>query len=155
MNAGLRSWWPALPAALILYWGASDFINRYPRAKERPAERLAGGGPDSLLSYARAFAADSVPRPEADADNPFRPIHPPKAQAAPGAASRVRTEPPPRKYVLRGTVGRDVATIANNAGEKMIVKAGDRIDSADVVSIEPNRVVLKDRAGKFELQTEK
>jgi hypothetical protein len=52
-------------------------------------------------------------------------------------------------------VGRDVATIANHAGQKMIVKAGDRIDSAEVVSIEPNRVVLKDRAGKFELQTEK
>jgi hypothetical protein len=154
MNATLRTWWPALPAALILYWGASDFIARYPRAKERPAERLAGGGPDSLLTFARAFAADTVPA-AGDPENPFRPIHPPKAQADRGSARFVRTEPPPRRYALRGTVGRDVATLANNAGQKMIVKVGDRIDSAEVVSIEPNRVVLKDRAGKFELQTEK
>jgi hypothetical protein len=155
LNAGLRAWWPALPAALILYWGASDFVGRYPKAAERPAERLAGGGPDSLLAFARAFSADTVSHPEQVPDNPFRPIHPPKASAAAAGASLIRTEPPPRKYVLRGTVGRDVATIANNSGQKMIVKAGDRIDSAEVVSIEPNRVVLKDRAGKFELQTEK
>ena len=155
MNAGWRAWWPAFPAALILYWGASDFIDRYPRAVERPAERLAGGGPDSLLAFARAFAADTVPPQASNPDNPFRPIHPPKPVAAPGGPGMVRTEPPPRKYVLRGTVGRDVATIANNSGQKMIVKAGDRIDSAEVVSIEPNRVVLKDRAGKFELQTQK
>jgi hypothetical protein len=155
MSAGLRTWWPALPAALILYWGVAGFIEQYPRAKERPSERLAGGGPDSLLAFARALAADSVPPAAGEPENPFRPIHPAKSQAARGAASLVRTEPPPRRYVLRGTVGRDVATIANHAGQKMIVKAGDRIDSAEVVSIEPNRVVLKDRAGKFELQTEK
>jgi hypothetical protein len=48
-----------------------------------------------------------------------------------------------------------VATIANAAGQRVIVKAGDQIDSAEVISIEPNRVIMKDRAGRFELQTEK
>jgi hypothetical protein len=154
MSGGWRSWWPALPAALILYWGASDFAARYPQPRERRAERLSGSGPDSLLAFARALAADTA-APAAEPANPFRPIHPGKSQAGASAAALVRMEPPPRRYVLKGTVGRDVATIANNAGQKMIVKAGDRIDSAEVVSIEPNRVILKDRAGKFELQTEK
>ncbi len=155
MSSGLRAWWPALPAALILYLGGADFIDRYPRAKERPAERLFGGGPDSLLAFARVFATDTASASAGDQESPFRPIHPSKAQPAHGAGPLVRIEPPPRRYVLKGTVGRDVATIANHLGQKLIVKAGDRIDSAEVVSIEPNRVVLKDRAGKFELQTEK
>lgn len=154
MSDGVRRWWPALPAALILYLGGSDFIARYPHAQVRAAERLSGGGPDSLLAIARAFAADTVRTSAAAADNPFRPIHPPKAEGRPASAV-VHIEPPPRRYVLKGTVGRDVATIANNAGQKMIVKAGDRIDSAEVISIEPNHVILKDRAGKFDLQTEK
>jgi hypothetical protein len=154
MSGSLRRWWPALPAALILYWVGSDFIARYPREQVRSAERLSSGGPDSLLAFARAFAADTA-RPSAAAPgNPFRPIHAPKAEGR-TAATAMHTEPPPRKYVLKGTVGRDVATIANSAGQKMIVKAGDRIDSAEVISIEPNHVVLKDRAGKFDLQTEK
>jgi hypothetical protein len=152
MSEALRRGWPILPAALILYWGASDFVARYPHAQGRRAERLAGTAPDSLLAIALAAAADSSRAPEVPAENPFRPIHPPKA-AEPAAA--VHVEPPPRKYVLKGTVGRDVATIANGAGQRVIVKAGDRIDSAEVISIEPNRVILKDRAGKFELQTEK
>lgn len=154
MSEGLRRWWPALPAALILYWGGSDFIARYPHAQARAAERLSGGGPDSLLAIARRFAADSARAPATAPENPFRPIHAPKAESR-GPMAAIHVEPPPRKYVLKGTVGRDVATVANNAGLKMIVKAGDRIDSAEVISIEPNRVILKDRAGRFELQTEK
>lgn len=154
MSEGLRRWWPALPAALILYWGGSDFVARYPQAQSRPAERLSRGGPDSLLAIARGFAADTAQSPAAPGDNPFRPIHAPKTKGS-GALAAVHLEPPPRKYVLKGTVGRDVATIANGAGQRVIVKAGDQIDSAEVISIEPNRVIMKDRAGKFELQTEK
>ncbi len=154
MSGGLRRWWPVLPAALILYWAGSDFVARYPREQARSAERLSFGGPDSLLAIARAFVADTA-RPSATApENPFRPIHTPKPEGR-TAATAMHIEPPPRKYVLKGTVGRDVATIANNAGQKMIVKTGDSIDSAEVVSIEPNHVVLKDRAGKFDLQTGK
>lgn len=154
MSRGALKWWPALPAALILYWGGDDFIARFPREKARRAERVSGTGPDSLLAFARAFAAETAAGVPAALENPFRPIHPPKPQGASSSAG-VRIEPPPRRYVLKGTVGKDVATIANNSGQKMIVKAGDRIDSAEVVSIETNRVILRDRAGKFELQTEK
>lgn len=154
MSEGLRKWWPALPAAVILYWGGADFVARYPQAQGRPAERLSRGVPDSLLTIAREFAADTAQAPAAPGENPFRPIHAPKPKGTGGAVA-VHIEPPPRRYVLKGTVGRDVATIANAAGQRIIVKAGDQIDSAEVISIEPNRVILKDRAGKFELQTEK
>ena len=111
MSGGLRRLWPALPAALILYWVGSDFIERYPREQARAAERLSSGGPDSLLAIARAFAADTGRPSLASPDNPFRPIHAPKPQGQ-AAASAIHIEPPPRKYVLKGTVGRDVATIA-------------------------------------------
>jgi hypothetical protein len=67
----------------------------------------------------------------------------------------MRPPPPPRDYHLKGTVGRDVATIVADGGRKHIVKTGDRVDSAEVVSIEPNKVVLKDRAGRFELYLER
>lgn len=154
MSGSLRRWWPALPAAIILYLGAADFLARYPRAQERRSERLAGSGPDTLLAFARAFAADTGRRGNAAAESPFRPLHPPRPQGA-AAAAGMRIEPPPRRYILKGTVGREVATIANNAGNRQIVRVGDSIDSAEVVSIESNRVVLRDRAGKFELQTEK
>jgi len=154
MSDGLRRWWPALPAALILYWGGADFVDRYPQTQGRPAERLSRGAPDSLLAIARGFAADTAQATAAPVENPFRPIHAPKPKG-PGGLAAVHLEPPPRKYVLKGTVGRDVATIANAAGQRVIVKAGDQIDSAEVISIEPNRVIMKDRAGKFELQTEK
>ena len=155
MSEALRRWWPALPAALILYWGGVDFLAQYPRARARTAERLSGSRPDSLLAYASAFAGDTGVSAPSEDENPFRPIHPLRPPGGPASAAAVHLEPPPRKYVLKGTVGRDVATIANNAGQKLIVKAGDHIDSAEVVSIEANRVLLKDRAGKFELQTEK
>lgn len=154
MKERWQHWWPAIPACLILYFGGAAFVQKYPRAQERRNENaVRAGGPDSLLAFARKAA-----RPESVAavasENPFRPIHAPHSENAnPGSA--VRVEPPPRRYVLKGTVGSDVATIANNSGQKMIVKAGDRIDSAEVVSIGPNRVTLKDRAGKFDLQTEK
>jgi hypothetical protein len=153
MIAPLRAWWPALAALAIAYFGLSDFAARYPRARESRAERPGGARPDTLLAFARAHASDSVRRALPAGGNPFRPIHP--ARSATASAPGLRIEPPPRNYVLKGTVGVEVATIADNAGQKRIVRVGDAIDSAQVVSIAPNRVLLKDRAGKFELQTER
>jgi hypothetical protein len=150
----LQRWWPALPAALILYFGGAAFVADYPAAPERRSENVyRAGGPDSLLTYARK-AAHPDSAAQTASENPFRPIHAPHSEG-PVPGSAVKIEPPPRHYVLKGTVGNDVATITNSAGQKMIVKAGDQIDSAEVISIGPNRVTLKDRAGKFDLQTEK
>ncbi len=154
MNERIQRWWPALPAALILYFGGANFLAKYPVAQERRSDRnFSAAGPDSLLAFARR-AAQPESVHAAASDNPFRPIHAPHSEG-PVPGSAVKLEPPPRHYVLKGTVGSNVATIANNAGQKMIVKAGDRIDSAEVISIGPNLVTLKDRAGKFDLQIEK
>jgi hypothetical protein len=153
MNERLSKWWPALPACLILYLGGASFVEKYPRAPDRPASRFTGArGPDSLLAIARHDAAPDSSR-TAPGDDPFRPIHAPRP-AAP-AAPVVKGDPPVRRYVLKGTVGADVATIVNNHGQRVIVKAGDVLDSAEVVSIEANKVTLKDRGGKFELIQEK
>ena len=156
MRDKLLQWWPVAPALVILYLGGAGFLEKYPRAAARRADRAIGSGtPDSLLAYVKsgvrgADTASAVPDP---ADNPFRPIHQPRPAGQ--AANAPRLAPPPRHYVLRGTVGNNVATITNGAGQKQIVKVGDSIDSAEVVSIEANKVVLKDRGGKFELLNQK
>ncbi|HKP97693.1 MAG TPA: hypothetical protein VJ385_18270 [Fibrobacteria bacterium] len=149
MKERLWDWWPALPACLILYLGGASFLEKYPQATERRADRFAGaGGPDSLLAFVRKGTDPAASRDSAAADNPFRPIRAPLSESR---GQAVKAEPPPRRYVLKGTVGTNVATIANNSGLKQIVKVGDSIDSAEVVSIETNKVVLRDRGGKFEL----
>ncbi len=155
MKENFRHWWPAVPACLILYLGGSAVLEKYPRPSERRWDRSAGvGAPDSLLAYVRQTMRPAAPPDTINAsENPFRPIHAihPQGQAGPA----VKIDPPPRRYVLKGTVGTSVATIANNAGLKQIVKVGDAVDSAEVVSIETNKVVLRDRAGKFELLFQK
>ncbi len=168
MRDRLLRWWPALPAAAILYLGGTSFVEKYPRASERRAERQGGSAePDSLMAFIGSGTALVAESPAGDSaegttaataaagavGNPFRPIHQPRPAGRPG--SHVKTEPPPRRFILKGTVGSNVATIANNSGQKQIVKVGDRIDSAEVVSIEANKVILKDRAGRFELLNEK
>ena len=149
------------PALLILYLGGNAFIGSYPRAPHRSTDQGSrASGPDSLLAFIHdGIKSDSLTRNASinavpARENPFRPIHGPNF-AAEHAQSGPKIEPPARKYVLKGTVGFEVATIADHTGRKLIVKVGDGVDSAVVVSIEPNKVILKDRAGKFELLQEK
>ena len=155
MKENLLRWWPILPALLILYLGGASFVEKYPRTSLRRADRSTGAGArDSLLAFIRAGDTEGKPDSAADpSDNPFRAIHQPRPAGQSPAAPKA--EPPPRRYVLKGTVGSNVATITNNSGQKQIVKVGDSIDSAEVVSIEANKVVLKDRGGRFELLNEK
>lgn len=153
----IRRWWPALPALLIAWLGGESFLEKYPRRAEGPRRSASAQGPDSLLLVARR--AEDAERAGADSARPhpeniFRPIraHRPMAEGRPGGMT---VPPPPRNYHLKGTVGTNVATITNHAGQRVIVKVGDPVDSAVVVSIEASKVVLKDRAGRFELQLEK
>src|SRR4051812_18888174 len=156
-------WWPTLPALLILYVGGSAFLHKYPwESAPRASRALGSRAPDSLVAFIRAgLRPDSVASRTSDSnqtvsrENPFRAIHQPKPASELAAEIANKPGPPPRKYVLKGTVGNNVATIANNAGQKLIVKIGDAVDSAVVVSIETNKVTLKDRAGKFDLLMEK
>lgn len=153
MTRFFQRWWPALPASLILYLGMASFAREFPRGQNRRAATQGNAGrPDTLLAFVRAAEdsapRDSAPEPSPEA-NPFRPVRPVEPVVQGGA--HLRRDPPVRGYILRGTVGSDVATITNRAGQKVIVKVGDRVDSAEVLAIEPNRVLLKDRAGKFEI----
>ncbi len=180
MSRGIFHWWPLAPAMLVLYLGGASFIENFPRASHRSQDQGSRtSGPDSLLAFIRlgiksdsAAAFDSTTHPEAkpvpdssgkvkvvrvqnpNRENPFRPARGPN-YAADHAATGPRVEPPLRKYVLKGTVGNEVATISDHTGRKLIVKVGEGVDSAVVLSIESNKVILKDRAGKFELIQEK
>lgn len=162
MNRGLFHWWPLAPALLVLYLGGTSFVEDYPRASHRSFDQGSHRtGPDSLLAFIQAgFKTDSADKVSAaagkimDRDNPFRPIHGPN-YAAEHAATGPKVEPPLRKFILKGTVGNEVATITDHTGRKLIVKVGEGVDSAVVLSIESNKVILKDRAGKFELLQEK
>lgn len=158
MTAGpfLRGLWPALPALLILWLGGASFLEKYPRPAQGQRSHVdAVGRPDTLMAMVRAeiaeadLAADSASATEEA--SPFRPIRPPRPVARSGG---MLVPPPPRNYHLKGTVGNRVATLVNLAGARMIVKVGEKVDSAEVVSIEPNKVILKDRAGRFELLPE-
>lgn len=158
MKEWAHRWWPAAPAILILYLGGVSFVEKFPRMTPHRAARPAGSlAPDSLLASIRSVAtqasetagSDTSHQPAARVD-PFRPMHKPRPAGVSGRKA-VRSVPPPRNFVLKGTVGDNVATISDNSGRGRIVKAGDRIDSAEVVAIEPDKVILRDRAGKFEL----
>lgn len=158
MRHWAHQWWPAVPALLILYLGGVSFVEEFPRmASPRTARNAGSQGPDSLLASIRAADPGASANAATDTStlavtrtNPFRPMHAPRMAGFPGR-SAVRANPPPRNFILKGTVGNNVATIINNSGRSRIVKTGDSIDSAEVVDIEPDKVILRDRAGKFEL----
>ncbi len=156
MTDRLRALWPALPALAIAWFAGAAFVEKYPRRPEGArSHAFAARGPDSLLvRFRRELAEDSAADSIRAAANFFRPIRAPRPPAE-SRAGTMTVPPPPRNYQLNGTVGRDVATITNNSGRKLILKVGDVVDSAEVISIEPNKVVLRDRAGRFELQTGK
>lgn len=161
MTSRLSRLLPALPALAILWYSGVSFLEKYPKSSAGMRSRTeATHGPDSLLALFRqemseetAAPADSASSP-ARQENPFRPVRPhrPRAEKVAGA---MRLPPPARDFHLKGTVGRKVATIVTDRGRKHIVKAGDKVDSAEIVSIEPNKVVLKDRAGRFEIYLER
>ena len=144
-------------AGLILYLGGKKFIANYP-VDQNPTQpsKLSNLDSESLFTKINAIIlSDSAKNQNRKvfSENPFRPVHPPKPAGS--FTPKPKADPPQRKFVLRGTVGTEVATISDHSGHKKIVKIGDPIDSAEVISIAPNKVVLKDRAGTFELIQEK
>lgn len=146
-------------AAALLYLGVKSFVTHFPKnlasqtSEANPAIKTETDTLFQFITTAMAFDSAQVTTDSVTEENPFRSARPIRITSSP--SSRPKPNPPLRKFILRGTVGSDVATITDQTGHKRIVKIGDAIDSAEVVSIEPNKVVLKDRAGKFELIQEK
>jgi hypothetical protein len=163
MNRSLWHWWPLAPALLVLYLGMNSFMEKYPQQEQRSLKSNSPlFAPDSMLILIRqAKTMDSLNQNQAlkskdsvlDIRSPFRPVRNPSQVANRGAVGP-KIDPPWRNYVLKGTVGNSVATIMDRNGKKIIVKVGEIVDSATVMAIESNRVILKDRAGKFELLQE-
>lgn len=150
----LRRLWPVLPALAIAWFAGASFVEKYPRRIEGPRRGATASGPDTLMAqFRQELAEDSLAAaPARQSDNFFRPIRPPRPVA--DGRPAMAMPPPPRRFLLNGTVGRSVATITDNSGRKRIVKVGDVMDSSEVLSIEPNKVILKDRSGRFELLME-
>jgi hypothetical protein len=156
-------WWPVLPACIILYLGAVSFMEKLPKDSYSSLEKASSQGTtDSVLEFIQTEhnkssmqspSSDSVTDSDPTGKNPFRSARGPST-AGERVHPGIKTDPPWRKYVLKGTVGNQVATIADRNGRKLILKVGDQVDSATVESIETNRVILKDRAGKFEILQE-
>ncbi len=154
-----KKWWPALGAFILSIYAVNALYIQLPHGAEMQKQKTKGEiSADELVDLALASLKEkSSTRIDSDSgagnNNPFQEIH-----IAEKPANYVHTPaapPPPRHYVLKGTVGNNVASITNNSGQKKILREGNVIDSAQVISISPNRVILKDRAGTFELSLEK
>lgn len=60
--------------------------------------------------------------------------------------------PPPRPWTATGRVGQRAAVLTAFDGRILVVSDGSRVDSAVVVSIGTDGVVLEDRGGRFVLR---
>lgn len=60
--------------------------------------------------------------------------------------------PPPRIWRSTGRVGERAAVLTAADGRILVVSGGSRVDSATVISIGNDGVVLEDRAGRFNLR---
>ncbi len=158
MKKLLRMGWPIVAAAFILYSAWEDLQRKIPGSLAPQQNRTQNSGTyDSLLyRIAQVRMPLSGDRVDTATANPIRnPFRYPNATGTTSIrSSRPPQPPPPRGYVLHGTVGQHVATISDNAGVKRIVSVGDKLDSAVVEAIEGETVILRDRAGRFELGRE-
>jgi len=91
-----------------------------------------------LVEVADPFALEAAPA-----------VRPP----APGNGTRTSAAPAaPRPWRVTGLVGQRAAVLVRTDGRSMVVKIGERLDSATVVGISKNGVELQDRTGRFLLK---
>lgn len=104
--------------------------------------------PDDLR-IAEGPVATTLPNDTLPAEDPFGL----PAAREPVVRSVARTDlgvpPPPRPWKATGRVGERAAVLSNPDGRVLVVASGARVDSASVVSIGTDGVVLEDRAGRF------
>ncbi len=128
-------------------------------------------GPRPQACPATAAAADPPPPPAADlsllelgatntapalleAPDPFSlatlAVVNPRVRSAGGGTP---SGPAPlRPWKVTGLVGRRAAVLVRADGRSMVVKLGERLDSATVVGISQEGVELEDRSGRFLLK---
>lgn len=151
----LKKWWPALGSIWLAYLFMLALKSSFPHAEIGSQKNsINSSGIDSVLTSVQKSQNNRNQDSIGIGRSPFMDYHS-FGNTTIHINHAPPLPPPPRHYVLKGTIGDKVATITNNAGRKSIVKVGDKIDSAFVMTIAPNRVELKDRAGTFEILLEK
>lgn len=100
-----------------------------------------------LGAGASAPALSQAPDPFALAAAPA-----PRAAARGGSSTGSVGPAPSRPWKVTGLVGRRAAVLVRPDGRSMVVKVGERLDSATVVGISPEGVELQDRSGRFLLK---
>lgn len=112
---------------------------------------------DSVKRVDPAFLDLSISAPESDSmvapNDPFGlpPEVPNPPSRAPGPVVS-DAPPPPRVWHATGRVGERAAVLTSMDGRILVVSGGSRVDSATVVSIGNDGVILEDRAGRFNLR---
>ncbi len=97
--------------------------------------------------FVAALAADTLVPP-----SPFGRPNPPRPKPRLSANAKPTWMRP--NYVLKGTVGDQAATLVNSRGEKFILRVGESVDSARLLSIQPGRVTLRDAHGTFVIEVQ-
>lgn len=99
----------------------------------------------SLLSGSFATPVDSLVVPT----DPFGLPPEPVASSRRTTSTSGGAHPPPRPWRATGRVGERAAVLTSTDGRILIVKSGSSVDSATVVSIGNEGVILEDRGGRF------
>ncbi len=99
----------------------------------------------SLLAGSFATPTDSLAIPTDPFGLPTAPVATPRRESSIPSG----VQPPPRPWRATGRVGERAAVLTSNDGRILVVKSGSSVDSATVVSIGNDGVVLEDRGGRF------
>ncbi len=153
---GLR-WGPPAAALALALVSLHQAHQRWQNLPALPAPARAGmpaGAEADPARLPQPRPVDSAPA-NTETKTPPDPFYGQRSKPVSKEALYRPPAPPPRRlYVLRGTVGDRVATLLDSVGAKHIVRKGEKIGSATLITIEGDRVRLRDAAGSFELLLE-
>jgi hypothetical protein len=147
----MRPWIPgaAVAAAVVYFYPSSTPL---PDLWTVPASSR-DVRTDSTLPAIAILQQDTAQAPVDSASVPPDPFGLPlePASAKPTAIGSLEP-PPPRPWSATGRVGQRAAVLTATDGRILVVSDGSRVDSAVVVSIGTDGVVLEDRGGRFVLR---
>jgi hypothetical protein len=109
--------------------------------------------PATDLSLLEVGATNTAPG-LLEAPDPFSlaAVAPVNAPPRPSGAGIPSGPAPSRPWKVTGLVGQRAAVLVRADGRSMVVKLGERLDSATVVGISQEGVELQDRSGRFLLK---
>lgn len=149
----MKKHFPGLIAFLLVWFlsASEDLSGIWRRAWNAGSVDAAARPSPGASTAGDRIDTTTLPDDTAPVPDPFRsaPAPPPRDPAP------VRTDlgvpPPPRLWHATGRVGERAAVLGHPDGRVLVVVCGTRVDSAAVVSIGADGVVLEDRVGRFVL----